>query len=271
MARIGIFDSGRGGLSVLQEFLRQLPSHEYFYLADTAGFPYSNRPAEYIQQRVLQGVEFLQKEGCEVIVLACNTASLVAIEAARKEFPTLPLVGTVPALKPALEENPGQSVFVFATERSVNSPQWQEFLRYFPDSQRVISVGSTALVAAIEQEDFVRCERLLQQFSTQYSFAKSAVVLGCTHFPLILTLFQKIFPTSVRWYSPEQGVRKQLQRILPKEIMTTTDPSQVTFISSLPGAEQLLLLAAQELAGNFEVYLRTKTIPKGVLRPGPAT
>ena len=211
--KLGIFDSGRGGLSIARALQEQISGLELVYWADSQGFPYSTKSGEYIQSRLVVGVQALQAAGCQAIVVACNTASLYGLDTVRDVFPDLPIIGTVPALKPALESSK-KNVFVLATESSIRSPKYLDFVASFSERQRVVSLGLTHLVEAIEAENSKKVETVLQQLSEQHDFRDSAVVLGCTHFPLVLDQFRTIFPQGTEFFSPTQGVVNQVKRVL---------------------------------------------------------
>lgn len=226
---VGVFDSGRGGLSIAQALQEQISGLELVYWADSEGFPYSTKSGEYIQSRLALGVETLKNAGCTSVVVACNTASLYGLDVVRSLFPGLPIIGTVPALKPALEGDK-KKVYVLATESSVKSPQFAEFVTSFPEQQRVIPLGLTQLVQAIESQNSSDVAAVLQALVDQYDFVDSAVVLGCTHFPLVLEQFVEIFPKDVEFFSPTQGVVNQVSRVL-SSTKVGEEPSTLRFIS----------------------------------------
>ena len=119
-APIGLFDSGVGGLSVYLHLAQQLPHERYVYYADTLHVPYGNRDSEDIKALTLIAVEWLYQQGCKLIVIACNSASAYALETARRCYPQLPIVGLVPALKPAVLASKTGHVAVLATKATLN-------------------------------------------------------------------------------------------------------------------------------------------------------
>jgi glutamate racemase len=227
--RVGFFDSGRGGMSIAQAAQTQLSGLEIVYLPDNDGFPYSNKSGEYIQTRVLWGVDRLRNAGCEAVVLACNTATLYGVELARQRYPDFPIIGTVPALKPALE-SAAEQIWLLVTESASKSEKLQHFVSSFEQSKRIHVLGLTPLVEAIEADNQEQVKELLQELVQQYSFEHSAVVLGCTHFPLALQIFQEVFPISAQFFSPTQGVIDQMKRVLSLTEVES-EPSILRFIS----------------------------------------
>ena len=119
-APIGLFDSGVGGLSIYKHLAEQLPAERYVYYADTLHVPYGNRDSDDIQALTLTAVEWLYQQGCKLIVIACNSASAYALDAARQQYPQLPIVGLVPALKPAVLTSQSGHVAVLATKATLN-------------------------------------------------------------------------------------------------------------------------------------------------------
>ena len=114
--RIGFFDSGIGGLTVLSEALKRLPNHEYLYYADTQHAPYGPKPKEEVREYVFHAIDFLVDEGAEIIVIACNTATSIAVAELREKY-SIPIIGMEPAVKPAIEHvaNSSKRVLVTAT------------------------------------------------------------------------------------------------------------------------------------------------------------
>ena len=114
--KIGFFDSGIGGLTVLSEALKRLPNHEYLYYADTVHAPYGPKPKEEVREYVFKAIEFLVNEGAQIIVIACNTATSIAVSELRQKY-SIPIIGMEPAVKPAIEsvENSTKRVLVTAT------------------------------------------------------------------------------------------------------------------------------------------------------------
>ena len=115
MALIGVFDSGVGGLSILDEALRQLPQHDYIYLADSANVPYGERSSDWITERSMVLCRYLLDQGCDAIVLACNTATAQAIAQIRNSL-AIPIIGVEPGIKPAAMQTQNGIVGVLATE-----------------------------------------------------------------------------------------------------------------------------------------------------------
>lgn len=187
-APIGLFDSGVGGLSVYLHLAQQLPAERYIYYADTLHVPYGNRDSEDIEALTLVAVEWLYQQGCKLIVIACNSASAHALQAARYRYPELPIVGLVPALKPAVLHSSNHHVAVLATKATLEGSLLNQVIADIatPNSTAVTKYFDPQLVPWVEAgmpEHSETAERLRQQV---VEFAEAGVdylVLGCTHYP----------------------------------------------------------------------------------------
>jgi len=148
---IGVFDSGNGGLSVLQELLKALPHEKYIYYADLAHCPYGEKTREYVVDRALSITRGLLDEGCNMIVIACNTATAAAISALRSEFPSVPFVGIEPAIKPAALHTSSGVVGVLATAGTLKGSNYLDLReRYSSDSVRVVEHVGEGFVELVE-------------------------------------------------------------------------------------------------------------------------
>ena len=187
-APIGLFDSGIGGLSVYLHLAQQLPNERYIYYADTLNVPYGNRDSDDIKTLTLTAVEWLYQQGCKLIVIACNSASAYSLQTARCHYPQLPIVGLVPALKPAVLASKSGHVAVLATKATLNGKLLNDVIATIasPSATRVTKYFDPQLVPWVESgmpENSETAQNLRGQLQV---FAKDGVdqlVLGCTHYP----------------------------------------------------------------------------------------
>ncbi|WP_261863758.1 glutamate racemase [Psychrobacter sp. JCM 18900] len=187
-APIGVFDSGVGGLSVYLHLAQQLPTERYVYYADTLNVPYGNRDSEDIEALTLKAVEWLHKQGCKLIVIACNSASAYALDTARRCYPHIPIVGLVPALKPAVLASKSAHVAVLATKATLNGTLLNDVIINFakPNNTVVTKYFDPQLVPWVEagmSEQDETAERLRQQVRVFANAGVDQLVLGCTHYP----------------------------------------------------------------------------------------
>lgn len=216
MATIGVFDSGVGGLSILDEALKQLPRHHYIYLADSANAPYGEKSARWIANRSLQMCRYLVDQGCNAIVVACNTATAEAIAQIRSEL-QIPIIGVEPGIKPAAMQSRNGVVGVLATEATLNSDKFNALLATLPSHCRVIKQAGAGLVPLIEngQIESPQMRALLQTHLKNIVEAHAdTLVLGCTHYPFLKNQIKALVGSSIGIVDTSDAVVRQLGRQL---------------------------------------------------------
>ncbi|MEE4378598.1 MAG: glutamate racemase [Candidatus Competibacteraceae bacterium] len=225
---IGVFDSGIGGLSVLREIRALLPNEDLLYVADSGFAPYGHRSAAFIIQRALSISEFLLERGAKAIVVACNTATAVAIEKLRQKF-VIPIVGMEPGIKPAAAISKSKVIGVLATEGTLNSDRFSTLLTRSTENLEIIVQPCPGLVEQIEAGDFTgSATRALVVRYVLPLLARGAdtLVLGCTHYPLLRTLIAQIAGPAVHIIDTGPAVALQLQhRLVTSQLHT--DNSQL--------------------------------------------
>lgn len=249
---IGLFDSGVGGLTVLGEVMRQLPEWDTLYLADNAHCPYGPRPAAEIRALSEGITRYLLGQGCRCIVLACNSASAVALQHLRARFPGLPFVGMVPAVKPAAALTRSGTVGVLATPTTLSGQLLSDVIERCAGQVRVLSRECPGLVEQIEAGDLEgpRTEALLRQALEPLLAAGADVIaLGCTHYPFLTPLIRRLVGPDVRLLDPSEAVARQVRRVLAGQACRGT--GQRIFCSTgdphplARSARQLLEIEAQ--------------------------
>jgi len=214
--KIGFFDSGIGGLTVLYEALKVLPQEDYLYYADTAHVPYGNKPKEIVRNYVLEAVDFMVSKGIQVLVVSCNAATSVAIDALRAKY-SFPIIGMEPAIKPAVSDSAGKRVLVFAAEMTLREEKFQRLVANVDNSGIVDYVPLQELVMHAERFEFDSetilpyLEKKLIGFDLkQYG----TIVLGCTHFPYFRNLIRKVVPPAIAIIDGNKGTVQNLKRKL---------------------------------------------------------
>jgi len=213
---IGVFDSGVGGLTVLRAIQQQLPLEKLLYVADSAHAPYGEREPEYIADRCMAISQFLQRQSVKALVVACNTASVVAIQELRKAF-DIPIVGIEPAIKPAASVTRSGVVGVLATSRTLQSPGVTRLCELYGQNVEIILQPCPGLVDCIERAalETPETEQLLRELLSPMLDAEAdTIVLGCTHYPFVRDLIQQIAGSSVTVIEPGAAVARQLNRRL---------------------------------------------------------
>lgn len=216
--KIGFFDSGVGGLTVLHQVIGLLPKEDYIFYADTDHVPYGEKPKEKVKQYVAEAVEFIAQQGVKAIVIACNTATGIVIEELRDTY-NFPILGIEPAVKPAVLESKKQQkkVLVLATRLTLQGEKYKNLVKGLDNCDIVESLplpGLVELAETLEFEDKVVLPYLRKQLEnidvTQYG----TVVLGCTHFPYFRAGLRKVFGNQTELIDGSVGTANQLIRLL---------------------------------------------------------
>lgn len=218
---IGIFDSGSGGLSVYREIARILPEQRYIYVSDNAHCPYGGKSPEYIRGRASLISEFLSGRGCEVIVVACNTATAAAISYLRQTY-DLPFIGMEPAVKPAALSTRSGVIGVLATEGTLKASNYLDLRDSLPDGLRVVDCVGKGFVELVESGDLSspHAEQTVREsVSPLLEQGADVLVLGCTHYPFLRPLIEKAASEfdparKVDVIDPAPAVARQLVRVM---------------------------------------------------------
>ena len=227
--KIGIFDSGIGGLSVLHEAYHQLPGQEYIFYADTEHVPYGLKTKEQILGYAIEITEFLIKQGVDVIVIACNTATSVAVKKLRKRY-SLPILGMEPAVKPAVEGTDKKRIMVIATPVTIREDKLKNLLHRVDEDHRVDLLPMPRLVEFAEREEFESAQvrdYINSQFSEYDKDDYSALVLGCTHFNYFKPLYKEYFGDDTLLIDGNLGTIRHLADV--SGIQLSDDPDRVVY------------------------------------------
>jgi glutamate racemase len=223
-APIGIFDSGLGGLTVRREVLELLPWEDTLYIADSANAPYGEKPPGEILDLSRRNTEWLLSKGCKLIVVACNTATTNAIDSLRRDF-AVPFIGIEPAIKPAALESRSKKIGVLATRGTLASSLFANTSRLYASGIEVLEKEGRGLVRIIEsgkwQEDSTR-KLLKSLLDPMLSAGIDHLVLGCTHYPLLIPQLRELLPASVRILDPGPAVARQTRAVLASENLAQT-------------------------------------------------
>lgn len=220
--KILIFDSGVGGLSILDEIRRLTPWCELVYASDNAAFPYGTKEEMQLVDRVDRALRHLvRREQPDILVVACNSASTLALPHIRSHFER-PVVGVVPAIKPAAGLTRTGVIGLLATPGTANRSYTQRLINEFASGCDVIKVGSSRLVELAEQhlrEEAVSHDELIEITAPLFRATKKGeadvVVLACTHFPLIRGLLAGVAPRSLAWIDSGSAIARRVASLLP--------------------------------------------------------
>ena len=250
---IGLLDSGVGGLSILRETRRLLPSEDMVFFADQAHVPYGSRPLAEVREYSEGITRFLLERGAKLIVVACNTASAAALRHLRRLFPGTPFVGMEPAVKPAAEATRTRVVGVLATPATFQGELFASVVERFAGGVRILQQTLPGLVERIEDGDLdgpgtrAILEDALNPLLAQ---GVDTLVLACTHYPFVIPLIQQIAGPGVRVIDPSPAIARQTQRVLAARALAEPGghDGTVTFLTS--GDPSRLAAMAERLIGE---------------------
>jgi glutamate racemase len=223
---IGIFDSGVGGLTVANAISLLLPNEAIFYIGDTARIPYGNKSKDDIEKFSLEMTKFLLDKDCKAIVIACNTASAYALEAVRNTYPDIPVIAMEPAVKPAIEQSKTGAIGVLATLGTLKSDRYSHLKDKFGQGIQILENPCLGLVDNIEAgkwndpETILLLETILKPMVVAHV---DHIVLGCTHYPIVIPLIANIMGDSVQLVNPAPAIAKQVYRQLAERNLLCVD------------------------------------------------
>jgi glutamate racemase len=226
---IGIFDSGVGGLTVLREVRRQLPAENLIYLADQAHVPYGQRSREQVLDYSKSITRFLLNQGVKLVIVACNTASAVALAELRKIYPSIPFVGMEPAVKPAAEDTSSGVVGVLATPATFQGDLYASTVAKFARGVKILQNTCPGLVAEIEAGRLAGPEtrRILENaLRPMIDQGVDEVVMGCTHYPFVMSIIEEIAGKDIKIIDPAPAVARQAGRLLREFDLLNSQPEQ---------------------------------------------
>ena len=233
---VGVFDSGLGGLSVLKHLKQQLGHESFLYVADSAHAPYGDKTESFIRQRCEEISGFLIEQGVSAIVVACNTATAAAVDIIRQKH-DVPVVAIEPALKPASQITRTGKIGVLATASTLNSQQYQRLVKNYTSNLDCFEQAAHGLVEQVEAGllDDEKTNRLLQQYlQPMLEQGVDSIVLGCTHYPFLLSAIKAITGQSVEVIDTGYAVAEQLKNVLKQtqRLQTTQTLPEHHFYSS---------------------------------------
>lgn len=280
MIKIGVFDSGEGGLSVLKEITRLLPEAEYVYYSDNAHCPYGEKSPEYIQDRARAITERLLKEDADVIVVACNTATAAAVSVLRSEYSDassqevrdrvqkltggrhdhICFIGMEPAVKPAALGTRTGVVGVLATAGTLKGSKYLKTKESVDDQVNVFEHVGRGFVELVEEgrlsgseaEDVVKAS-----LGPLLSAGADIIVLGCTHYPFLLPVLQKVAGPDIRFIDPAPAVARQLVHVLERDGMLSAGEASSALArnaSAVPSSPHVKLLSSGDPEPLHHLY-----------------
>jgi glutamate racemase len=219
--KIGIFDSGLGGLFILKSLVKKLPQYDYIYLGDTARLPYGNRRRQTIYRFLAEAVDFLFKKDCKLIIVACNTASSEALRKIQqqylpKHYPDRRVLGVIiPTVEDALKNSKIKKIGILATKATVRSGAYIREIKKIKPSVKVFQKAAPMLVPLIESSQFEKSEGFLKKYLALLKAKRlQAIILGCTHYPILKDQIKKL--SKLKIISQDEIIPEKLRAYLAK-------------------------------------------------------
>ncbi len=258
-ARIGVFDSGLGGLTVLKNFLEALPDYSYTYLGDIARLPYGNKSKETIYKYVCQSLDFLFQQGCPLIIIACNTASAQALSRVQQEYlpkkwPTKKVLGVIRPLAEAAALEKTKQVGVIGTRATVRSQTYSQEIKKIKPSIQVTEQAAPLLVPLIEEAWLKKSvtNKILKSYLRPLKMAKiDYLILACTHYPFLLKKTRHLMGSRCQVPDPGKIVADSLKNYLTRhpelKIKKNKNPQLNFFLTDAP---DLFKITAEKFLGQ---------------------
>ena len=242
----------------MDEALRQLPEHDYIYLADSANAPYGEKSSEWIASRSMELCQYLAVQGCDAILVACNTATAQAIAHIRNALHHIPIIGVEPGIKPAAMQSTNGVVGVLATEATLQSDKFNALLATLPTEYQFIKQAGAGLVPLIEAGQANSAEALAllaEHLKPIQDAGADTLVLGCTHYPFLRKGIRQLLGDSINLVDTSDAVVRQLQRKLEAQgkLLDGGSHGSVSFISS-KDSETLLKMAHELIQSDLGLH-----------------
>ncbi|WP_335982314.1 glutamate racemase [Fusobacterium polymorphum] len=254
--KIGVFDSGLGGVTVLKSLLKDLPYEEYIYYGDSGNAPYgSGKTKEEIQNLCAKIMDFLIENNCKVVVIACNTATVAALEYLKEKY-SIPIIGIIDSgAKIAVQNSSLKKVAVFSTEFTANSNAYKNTIQKYDRDFEVIQVACIEFCPMIEKgwETYDNNQEILEKYINKIPNDVDALVLGCTHYPIIEDYIKKKFNKII--LDPAVGLSFELKKLLKNlNIFNDNKIKKKPIFFTTGEIDKFKLTAEKFLGEEIEVY-----------------
>lgn len=228
--KIGVFDSGIGGITVLKECIKKCPNFSYIYYSDSKNNPYGEKSESELISIVDNIVTKLIDRGCKIIIIACNTASGVCVSYLRDKYKDIIFIAIEPAIKVSYDKNVKGATLVMATKATLNSDKFSNLYSRFKDSKKYYLLECNGLAHLIEINDKKRVQEYLEKNLSKYRNKVDSVVLGCTHYPLIKKEITSILG-NIKFYDGSEGLSNRLKDVI-EENKFNKETFNIEFIDS---------------------------------------
>ncbi len=264
---IGVFDSGIGGLTVVRQLIELLPHENIVYFGDTARVPYGNKSAEVVREYAAQDTKFLLSRNVKLIVVACNTASAVAMDVVQAHSTTVPTIGVIePTAKEAARLAGSRGVGVIGTLSTINSSAYTTALKKIDGKLKVMTQACPLFVPLAEEGlfDHPATDLLAREYLSQFSGKVDVMILGCTHYPLLRGSISRALGSEVKLIDAGEATAKSVYELLSTTKMLNTQKSKPLYefyVSDFP--QKFNEIAERFLGRKLEFVRKVQIYPGG--------
>lgn len=246
---IGVFDSGVGGISILRELVKLMPNENYIYFGDSANAPYGTKTLEQVVDLVQKDAAYLYEQGIKALVVACNTATSAGIQTLRERYGAeIPVIGIEPALKPAVLSSAHPTVLVMATPMTLRETKFLNLMKRFENEAEIVPLPCPGLMEFVERGE-LESEALkgyLQELFAPFEHV-DAVVLGCTHYPFVRGMIQRVLGEQAQLFDGGEGTARETRRQLANRGLLNPSEELGTVRFENSAKEERLLRLCEEL------------------------
>lgn len=230
---IGVFDSGVGGISVLRELIACMPNERFLYFGDSANAPYGTKPKEQIRQLALNNANLLMDYNVKAIVVACNTATAMAIDLLRQTYPDTIIIGIEPAIKPAVRQFPQGTLAIMATPATLQGEKLQRLMALHPHD-RLLKIPAPGMVELVEAglSDSAQMDDFLHNLLDPYVGKLDGLVLGCTHYPFAVRSIRRVLGDKTVLFDGGAGTARETRRRLAEKDLLSDGKGEVRILNS---------------------------------------
>lgn len=249
---IGVFDSGVGGISVLRELVALMPNENYIFFGDSANAPYGTKSLGQVVELVRNDAKHLYGQGVKALVVACNTATSAGIQMLRDQYTDIPVIGIEPALKPAVLSGEHPTVLVMATPMTLREEKFHRLMQRFETEAEIVPLPCPGLMEFVERGELESeaLEQYLQNLFAPYEKV-DAVVLGCTHYPFVRGMIQKVLGEGAVLFDGGAGTARETRRQLEERQLLNPSEEKGKVVFENSAKEESLLRLCEDLL-NYE-------------------
>lgn len=249
---IAVFDSGVGGISVLKRLWQLMPNEKYIYFGDSKNAPYGVKPTDEIKKLTFKNAEKLMQRGAKALVIACNTATAAAAADLREKYPSFPIIGLEPALKPAALSGDHPTVIVMATELTLREKKFAGLVSRFENDAKIIGLPAPGIVELVEsgRADSREMDEYLKKLFLPFREEKRlCIVLGCTHFPFAKKSIRRVMGEDVLLFDGAFGAARHTKELIEEKNLLRDENAkgEILFENSDEGHIELSKVLFEEL------------------------